>query len=487
MPLTNLLAKNLLAFAAAFLTLTSIARAGDAGSVDLDALRLLAPATALGAPPEDKAGVLTANLKVTQQIQNGSAAQPLLQDFKDQQQQALRDAFVTKDNALEFADGLGSELGGLYQSTVRYTSVDDGVTASGSNISPALETLFYVANAEENKASNTAKYFFAGGGKADKKKCLWSEAHKVLDDVHGKIDVFGTAYNHDPVTKECAEITDKQFDSDANACTKSFDKYGNSRPFQTEPGLTIFLGKDYFGVPVSNLSFLCGPQQSLQSSPSFPSGHTTFGYTELVLLGILVPARYPQMIVRAAEYGNDRIILGAHYAMDVLGGRTLALYEVAKFLDPKTGSGAQGGKAQADAGHADFASVLAQARKDLTQFFLRECYEKTLSACAAQDHSRFANGDKDEALYNATQTYGLPVVWPATVKGTEDVSKLTPNPGYLLTAAFPKLTLDQADHILTETEGPGGGFLDDGNPLGVYSRLDLYHAAKEALALEDKP
>ncbi len=184
------------------------------------------------------------------------------------------------------------------------------------------------------------------------------------------------------------------------------------------------------------------------------------------------------------EYGNDRIILGAHYAMDVIGGRTLALYEVAKLLDPKTDPGAQGGTAPADKSKADFRSTLAQARTDLTQFLLHACHEKTLAACAAQDHSRFADANKDEAFYNATQTYGLPVVWPDKANGTEDVSKLTPNPGYLLTAAFPKLSLAEADAILTETEGPGGGFLDSGNPLGVYSRLDLYHAAKKALALE---
>jgi hypothetical protein len=482
-PAKNSPAKTLLPFTIIFLALAPIAHAGDAGSPDLDALRLLAPASALGVPPQETSGALAANLKATQEIQNGNARQPLLQDFKDQQQQALRDAFITKDNAVEFADGLGSELGGLYQSAAKYTSTDDGRTASGINISPALATLFYVANGEENKASATAKYFFADG-KADKKACLWSTAHEVLDRVHGKIDVFGTAYNNDPVTKECTDIADKKFDSDPTACTKSFDKYGNSRPFQTEPGLAIYLGKDYFGVPVSNLSFLCGPQQPLQTSPSFPSGHTTFGYTESVLLGILVPARYPQMIVRAAEYGNDRVILGAHYTMDVLAGRTLALYEVARLLHPRTGAGAVSSKAPANSSNADFASVLAQARKDLTEFFLRECAEKTLSACAAQDHSRFANADKDEAFYNATQTYGLPVVWPATTNGPEDVSKLTPNPGYLLTIAYPKLTLEQADRILTETEGPGGGFLDDGNPLGVYSRLDLYHATQKALALE---
>jgi hypothetical protein len=65
----------------------------------------------------------------------------------------------------------------------------------------------------------------------------------------------------------------------------------------------------------------------------------------------------------------------------------------------------------------------------------------------------------------------------------EDVGKLAPEAGYLLTAAFPSLTLEQADQILTETEGPGGGFLDDGSAFGVYSRLNLYAAASKAIQL----
>src|ERR1700728_315136 len=39
-----------------------------------------------------------------------------------------------------------------------------------------------------------------------------------------------------------------------------------------------------------------------------------------------------QMIARGAEYGNDRVIMGSHYVMDVLGGRTLALYDMAHLL-----------------------------------------------------------------------------------------------------------------------------------------------------------
>jgi hypothetical protein len=63
----------------------------------------------------------------------------------------------------------------------------------------------------------------------------------------------------------------------------------------------------------------------------------------------------------------------------------------------------------------------------------------------------------------------LPVVYPNVAAATEDVGRLAPEAGYLLVAAFPSLTLAQADAILTATEGPGGGFLDNGSAFGVYS------------------
>ena len=79
-----------------------------------------------------------------------------------------------------------------------------------------------------------------------------------------------------------------------------------------------------------------------------------------------------------------------------------------------------------------------------------------------------------------TQTYGLPIVYPGVAAATEDVAKTAPEAGCLLTAAFPHLTLAQADQILTETEGPGGGFLDNGSNFGLYSRLNLFAAAEKA-------
>ena len=112
--------------------------------------------------------------------------------------------------------------------------------------------------------------------------------------------------------------------------------------------------------------------------------------------------------------------------------------------------------------------------------------EPFVMLCAARDESRFADPAKNSAFYEATQTYELPVVFATNAGGTEDVAKLAPEAGHLLTTAFPNLTLAQANAILTVTQGRGGGFIDNGSAFGVYSRLNLYKAAEQAAALSER-
>ena len=82
--------------------------------------------------------------------------------------------------------------------------------------------------------------------------------------------------------------------------------FGNPRPFQTEPHFIEYTGTDFCGAETTNTAYL----QNLAANPAYPSGHTTYGYMESLLLALLVPERYQQMVTRAAEYGNDRIVLG---------------------------------------------------------------------------------------------------------------------------------------------------------------------------------
>lgn len=440
--------------------------AGAQSATNLTALRGLAAVSVLPGSAEGRAA-LDANLTVTGAIQAG-AAPGILLPLPEQRQLALRDAFITDGNAAELADGLGSTLGGLYQARARYT---DPVTFT--NVTPSVADLLGYTNNVAKSDSNAGKYVFANATTNGKAPAS-AAAVSILAEGGGTTDVFGKAYGR-------------------LAGTQGADAYGNSRPFQTLPQLLAYRGTDYFGRPAHSLDWLKGPSQNLTDSPSYPSGHTTYGFTESLILGILVPERYQQMIARAAEYGTNRIIVGAHYAMDVLGGRAVALHAVAHLLanDPAYVGQVRrnpavvnemSGATNDTVAIPDYRAALAAARSDLTAF-LRDGCGGTLAACAGTDTGRFRDPAANAALYAATQTYGLPVVHPERAGTVVDVGRLAPEAGHLLTAAFPSLSLAEADAILTETQGPGGGFLDDGSAFGVYARLNLYAAVGRAAAL----
>jgi hypothetical protein len=426
--------------------------AGAQTANNLAALKGLAPFAAL---PNSAAGqaALAANFAVTGGVQTGQLRRPTLLPFADQRQQALKDAFITGGDLADLADGLGTTLGGAYGARAHYVD-----RAHFTNVSQSVADVIAYALATSGADSNSGKYFFANAT-TDGKTPVSDDAAAILAAEHGVTDVFGVAY-------------------DRPRGGAGADAYGDSRPFQTEPHFAAIAGPDYFNVPSDNVVYNRGPAMNLADSPSFPSGHTTYGYTGALLLALLAPERYPQMIVRAAEYGDDRIVVGAHYAMDVIAGRTLATYDVAHLIanDPAyVGQTLKGAPAI-----ADFPAALKAARADLVAALQAGCGD-TVSACARADTGRFNDAAANEAFVAAALTYGLPVVYPNMAATSEDVAKLAPEAGYLLTVAFPSLSLAEADQILTETEGPGGGFLDDGvSPFGIYSRLNLYAAASLA-------
>jgi hypothetical protein len=411
----------------------------------------LAPVSVLLNTDAGKAA-LGANFKVTGGIQTGAIAQPTLLPFPEQQQQALRDAFSTGSNLAQLSDGLGTTLGSAYVARFHYIN-----QKHTSKMPQSIADLIYYATAISGAHSNAGKYLFANETK-DGKIPVSPEEAAILKEIGGIDDVFGKAYG-------------------LPAGTSGADAYGNSRPYQTESSVSRFEGPDYFNRHAGNFVYNHGPMMDLTNSPSYPSGHTTYGYTGAVLLAVLVPERYAQMIVRGAEYGNDRVIMGSHYVMDVLGGRTLALYDMAHLLENDPAYLALSVRGAPPI--KDFQAAVKSARAELNSILQTGC-GNTIETCATEDTGRFSNAAADEAFYDVTQTYNLPMVYLKNATISEDVGKLAPEAGYLLTIAFPLLSLEQADKILTETEGPGGGFLDNGSSFGVYSRLNLYAAARRA-------
>lgn len=418
---------------------------------DAAVVRGLAPVAALSRTAAGRAA-LGANYTVTGGIQTGDWRQPTLLPFAEQQQLALRDVFSSYGNLVQLADGLGTTLGAAYEARAHYVDRDTYTSVSQA----VADVIAYTITAARTNSS-AGKYFFANGT-TDGKTPVAPAMMAMLDSLDGTPDVFGHAYG-------------------LRAGSPGAGAYGDARPFQTEPTLTRIFGRDYFGTPSDNLVYNRGPMMDLTNSPSYPSGHTTYGYAGSLLLALMVPERYPEMVTRAAEYGNHRVIVGAHYVMDVLGGRTTALYVMAHLLanDPRfVGQPYRGAPAI-----NDFRAALTRARADVRSVLAAAC-GKSIAECAREDIGRLGDPAANAAFYASTQTYGLPVVHARAAHTLADVGKVAPEAGYLLTFAFPTLTLDEANDILTRTQGPGGTFLDDGSAFGVYSRLDLYAASQYA-------
>jgi acid phosphatase (class A) len=80
--------------------------------------------------------------------------------------------------------------------------------------------------------------------------------------------------------------------------------------------------KAYFARPRpfivdSNLMPMVYPK----ATPSYPSGHTTFAYVMAILLATMVPEKSVAIFNRAALYGYNRVVVGAHFPTDVEAGR----------------------------------------------------------------------------------------------------------------------------------------------------------------------
>jgi acid phosphatase (class A) len=68
-------------------------------------------------------------------------------------------------------------------------------------------------------------------------------------------------------------------------------------------------------------SELVKPAVKLSNSGAWPSGHSTVGTLMAVVLSNMVPEKRPEIMARAWDYGNNRVIGGIHYRSDIEAGR----------------------------------------------------------------------------------------------------------------------------------------------------------------------
>lgn len=181
------------------------------------------------------------------------------------------------------------------------------------------------------------------------------------------------------------------------------------------------------------------------SDGGFPSGHTNAAYLASFALAYAVPERYDEMLTRASEIGNDRIVAGMHSCMDVIGGRVMATAVAASILnDPEN-----------------------QSLKEVAYNEARQLMSATQDTTMVD---RFSDYETNKKNYIERLTYGF--------EQTGDTTKAMVVPKgaeVLLETRLPYLNAEQRRWVLYSTGLPSGyEVLDD---VEGWGRLNLFAAS----------
>jgi acid phosphatase (class A) len=142
-------------------------------------------------------------------------------------------------------------------------------------------------------------------------------------------------------------------DLDANALYPRFaEAFGTQIDKKTSPALVKLLdrsiddvdatasaAKDHFHRPRPfqrlQLQRVCDkamppkPEVHPTQGTSYPSGHSTHGWTVAMILARVAPERSEALLARAQEYEESRLVCGMHFPSDVEAGHEVAIAVVA--------------------------------------------------------------------------------------------------------------------------------------------------------------
>lgn len=218
---------------------------------------------------------------------------------------------------------------------------------------------------------------------------------------------------------------------------------------------------------------------------SFPSGHTTTVYQAGITLATLLPELAPEILTRSSEAANNRMTVGVHYALDIIGGRI-------------SGEAAVTARVSDDTYRKE---VLDPARAELVSYLEQRC-GTTLARCIARDHpyrdnpygGRAIPGGTAQIVINRSSAvkvyterleYGFAPTQstrlaPSVPAGAED----------LLLNVYPGLNATQRRAVLAQTETRSGQLLDttrlalDGKAPGSWQRLNLAAAMSATVKVD---
>jgi len=235
----------------------------------------------------------------------------------------------------------------------------------------------------------------------------------------------------------------------ANSTLLEKNHWSNPRPFEVVPERIVA----YRGDGVSGGA---DPFADVYGTDSYPSGHASQGYWKGILLAGMLPELAPQILTRASEIGNGRIVLGVHYPLDVMGGRIMGQAAAADRL-----------------GDPAFARLVDEAGAEL-RAVLETAAGRPLRDYIASD-TPYRPAATARAEYRERLTYGFERIHP------DAANDIPAEAAVLLRAAAPGLTDEQRLDVLRRTAIPAGYPLDRTGPEGGWLRIDLV-AAYEAVA-----
>jgi outer membrane autotransporter protein len=374
------------------------------------------------------------------------------------------------------------QLGGAYQTAV---------SPSGTAV-PAVVALLGNAVSFTFNDLGVAKNYFANGGANNTFNASTNTITRFV-----AVASSGFSLPVANVPGGANSVYDKAYAPTGKYTAVGPDVFGDSRPVQVSNAITVY-------DPAAILG--------LTTNPAFPSGHTVYGFTDGILIGMMVPQYYQAMLLRASEYGNSRIDLGVHYALDIIGSRALVTYDLAQLLNATNPAYLQTNVASG-ATPQNINTQFQTAAAQLNAFLNTQTGScgGSLAACAANNTynsysaSNYQNApfvanagtitsSINSAIYQSRLTYGLPTlsfaqapreqaptggpdasILLATVYGgsTPAAQGLANSVGGALYGNLSTATINQII-VNTETNAIAAFY---GTSLSYWARVDLYDAA----------
>ena len=132
-------------------------------------------------------------------------------------------------------------------------------------------------------------------------------------------DVLGPAFNAGKLPQTAAFL--ERAAKEGNAATGILKRYWQRpRPFVVSDKVERLADIS----PLYLAKLLPAATQNALGNSSYPSGHATYGTLCAILLSQMVPEKQAPLFQRALDYGESRVIVGAHFPSDVLAGKVIA-------------------------------------------------------------------------------------------------------------------------------------------------------------------